>query len=365
MTTAEKSRVLFLSPGMQLALAGIRAAIAEPGCVLISSEPGTGREGVARAIHWATNGERASPEELLHRRADAADVPAPFLVADCATKRDIESLLFGRCAAASHHDSLEIVSTDGLLYRARGGTLFLRAVQDMPGRIQNRLSRVLRDGEVWLDDGGASRLVAVEARVLASVDSSRAGEGELLVPELKKRLAVHQIELPPLRHRREDLPGLVRLILADTCAAQQIPTKVVSSQAISLLSALPWLGNFTELSSLLQTLVTNLPGRMIRVADVLTHVRLDGGDVAFSTGRTLKQARECFERDYVAAVLRQNHGHMAQAARVLGMQRTNLYRKIRQLAAARKAVVDGAAARTIRHTPPHSVNAEEDSMEIR
>jgi two-component system nitrogen regulation response regulator NtrX len=336
---------------VQRALIGVRAAIAQPGCVLICGEPGTGRETVARAIHRAANGDTTSPEELLHGQADSVDSAAPFVVADCATTRDIEHFLFGRCAAASSHDSLEIASTDGLLYRARGGTLFLRGVQDIPGRIQHRLARVLRDGEVWLDDEGASRLVAVEARVIASVDLSR--EGELLEPELKKRLAVHRIELPALRHRRQDLAGLVRLLVADICDMRQIPAKTVSSQAISLLCALPWRGNFTELRGLLQTLVANLPGRMIRVADVLTHVRLDGGDVSFSTSGTLKEARERFERDYVAAVLRQHHGRMAQAARVLGMQRPNLYRKVRQLAVARKG-----------NTPSPLVNVEEDGLEI-
>jgi two-component system nitrogen regulation response regulator NtrX len=237
--------------------------------------------------------------------------------------------------------------------------LFLRSAQDIPGRVQNRLARVLRDGEVWLDDGLASRLVAVEARVIASVDSSHTGEGELLLPELKKRLAIHRIDLLPLRHRREDLPGLVRLLVADICGVRKMPAKAVSSQAISLLCALPWRGNFTELRALLQALVANLPGRMIRVADVLTHVRLDGGDVSFSTNGTLKEARERFERDYVAAVIRQHHGRMAQAARVLGMQRTNLYRKVRHLAVPR------TPPRTVRDTPLRPLNVEKDSMEIR
>lgn len=383
MTIAARSRGLFRSPGVQLTLAGIRTAITEPGCVLICGEPGTGRATVARAIHRAANGDGASPEELLHIRADAIDLPAPFLVADSATTRDIESLLFGRCAAADSHDSLESTSTDGLLFRARGGTLFLRAVQNMPGRIQTRLAHVLRDGEVWLEDGDAARVVAVETRVIASVDSA-AGEGGLLLPELKKRLAVHLIELPPLRHRRDEVPDLVRLIVADVCALQQMPAKAVSSQAISLLCALPWRGNLTELCTLLQALVTNVPGRTIRVDDVLTHVRLDGGDVAFSTSGTLKEARERFERDYVAAVLKQHHGRMAQAARVLGMQRTNLYRKIRQLAVAEKTalprtsdsgarkefpnegvLVDATPPRTVGNAPSNPVNAEEDSMEIR
>jgi len=366
MINATRSRGLFRSPGVRRALAGVRTAIAEPGCVLICGEPGTGRETVARAIHRATNGDTTSPEELLHSRADVDEPAAPFFVADCAATRDIEHFLFGRCAAAGIHDSLEISSTDGLLHRARGGTLFLRGVQDIPGRIQNRLARVLRDGEVWLDDGGASRLVAVEARIIASVDSLQAGDGELLEQELKKRLAVHRIDLPPLRHRKEDLPGLVRLLVADVCDAQQMPQTTVSSQAISLLCALPWRGNFTELRGLLQTLVADLPGRMIRVADVLTHVRLDGGDVSFSTSGTLKEARERFERDYVAAVLRQHHGRMAQAARVLGMQRPNLYRKVRQLAVVRKGVsAEAPPSRTVRNTISRPVNVDKDSMEIR
>lgn len=381
MTVAARSRNLFRSPAVQLALCGARAAVAEPGCVLICGEPGTGRATFAKAIHRATNGDPTSLEELL--RCGTGTFAAPFVVAGCATTRDVEALLFGRSASKHSHDSLESISTDCLLYRARHGTLLLRTVQDLPGRIQNRLARVLRDGEVWLDDGESSRVVAVEARVMASVDAELAGQDDLLVPELKKRLAVHRIELPPLRRRREDVPGFVRLLVAEICALQQMPAKAVSSQAISLLCALPWRGNLTELRELLQTLVANVPGRMIRVPDVLTHVRLDSGDVTCSKSGTLKEARERFERDYVAAMLKQHQGRMAQTARALGMQRANLYRKVRQLAVARQPVfprnpgsfarkepqnreilVEGTLPGMARRTG-HSVNAEEDSMEIR
>ena len=270
----------------------------------------------------------------------------------------MEALLFGRCTPSNSHDSLESVSTDGLLYRARHGTLFLRTVHDIPGRIQNRLARVLRDGEVWLDDGESSRVVAIEARVIASVDAALAGGDDLLLPELKKRLAVHRIELPPLRRRREDVPGFVRRLVAEICGLQQMPVKAVSSQAISLLSALPWRGNLTELRALLQTLVAHVPGRTICVPDVLAHVRLDTGDVVFPTTGTLKEARELFERDYVTAVLKQHQGRMAQAARVLGMRRGNLYRKVRQLAVSRAEIlVDGTLPGTPRGTG-RSVNAK-------
>ena len=215
--------------------------------------------------------------------------------------------------------------------------------------------------------------------MIASVDAL-AGEDDLLRPELKKRLAVHRIELPPLRRRREDIPGFVRRLVVEICWLQQIPVKAVSSQAISLLSALPWHGNLTELRALLRTLVANVAGRRIRVPDVLAHVRLDAG-VIFSTSGTLKEAREVFERDYVAAVLKQHQGRMAQAARVLGMQRGNLYRKVRQLAVTRHSVVPRipGSSRKVPYVPEilvagtlpgtagrtgRSLNADEDSMEI-
>jgi two-component system nitrogen regulation response regulator NtrX len=105
---------------------------------------------------------------------------------------------------------------------------------------------------------------------------------------------------------------------------------------LALLAALPWRGNFTELRGLLRTLVLKSPGRLIRLADVLDNIRLDGGSSSSTAGGTLKEARDRFEREYVAAVLEQHHGRMAEAARALGIQRTNLYRKVRQLAVARK-----------------------------
>lgn len=382
MKVAERARGLFRSPAVQRALGEARAAIAEPGCVLIAGEPGTGRATLARAIHLAINGNSTSLEELLCSRTTAFDSPAPFFVADCRTTRDVETLLFGSPASSNSHDGPESVSANCFLNRTRHGTLFLPAVQDIPRRVQNRLARVLRDGEVWLDDGRSSRVVAVRSRVIASVDVAPPGEDDLLAPELKKRLAAHQIELPPLRQRREDVPGLVRLLVAEICMLQRAPLKGVSPQAISLLSALPWRGNLTELTALLKTLVANVPGRMIRVPDVLNHVRLDEGNVTLSKIGTLKEARELFERDYVAAVLKQQQGRMAQAARVLGMQRQNLYRKVRQLAVARKTalprnppyaagkphdrelLVEATLPGTHRRTR-HSVHVDEDSMEVR
>lgn len=348
MTFSAPGRGIFRSPGMQLALRAAREAVSVPGGVLLCGEVGTGRETLARAIHQAATGPRDVPlEQLFQTPPSSLGSLLPFVVADCAAAFGLESLLFGR-AETPGGDGLERASTEGLIVRARGGTLFLRSVQEMPTRVQSRLARVLRNGEVLLEDKGASRVVAVGWRVMASIDSSPAAEADPLVPELGKRLATYRIELPALRRRREDFPALVRLLLAELCDSQRLPVKSASLQAISLLRALPWWGNLNELRALLQTLVLTVSGRTIRMADVLASVQLGGKDVTLSTGGTLKEARERFERDYVAAVLEQHEGRMADAAKALGIQRANLYRKVRQLGVRRKAL----ALRT--RVPPRS-----------
>jgi DNA-binding NtrC family response regulator len=143
------------------------------------------------------------------------------------------------------------------------------------------------------------------------------------------------ISVPPLRQRREDVPGLVRLLLRGIATRSGMRPVDVTDQALDLLTALPWKGNLTELELLLRRLAARAPGRRIRLADVLAHVRLDGQPAA-GYGGTLREARESFERDYVAAVLDQHRGRMAEAARALGLQRTNLYRKVRQLSVRRR-----------------------------
>jgi two-component system nitrogen regulation response regulator NtrX len=115
--------------------------------------------------------------------------------------------------------------------------------------------------------------------------------------------------------------------------SRKLPGRVV------LIAALPWRGNAVELRTLLKSIVGDLPGgRGIGLEEVLAHVRLDGGAVVYASGGTLRQARAHFERDYIAAVLESHHGRISEAARALGIQRTNLYRKMRSLKVARKHV---------------------------
>ena len=336
MTTIPRSLGFAVSAAMQPVLQGLETAIAGTGGVLISGEPGTGRAAMARAIHQGTtSGVKGTLEDLLRESIRPFDVGRPFVSLNCAAGSDVEEMLFGTQRSAQ--EGLDVISSGSRLRRALGGTLLLRSVHELPGRVQGRLARLLRDGEVWVhSESGASAIERVNVRLMASIDAADPWNDERVTPELLRRLTVHRIKLPALRERREDIPGLIRILLADLCRSLKVQVKSVSAQAVELLCALPWRGNFTELRGLLHALVMKVPDRLIRLNDVLANVRLDGNGLTFHGGGTLKEARERFEHDYVEAVLELHRGRMPEAARALGIQRTNLYRKIRQLAVHRK-----------------------------
>jgi DNA-binding NtrC family response regulator len=325
------------SEGMRAVAREVEAAIASRDNLVICGEPGTGRVVLARAIHRGR--ATLAPEsldDLLRDSMSRQSTDAPFVVVDCGAGREVEQPLFGRTGAPVNGGDVEQISDESLLHQSFGGTLVLRSVQEMPGRIQARLARVLRDGEVWIEgSASAPLLMPVDVRVAAIVDGCDEADGRI-VGELQRRLAAHRIVIPPLRQRREDIPALVRWLLTDICESLRIPPKSVSRQAMALLTALPWTGNFKKMRGLLRPLALKVPGRLICLSDVLANIRLSGGAVTFSGGGTLKEARERFEREYVAAVLEQHHGRMAEAARALGIQRTNLYRKVKQLSVSRR-----------------------------
>jgi DNA-binding NtrC family response regulator len=321
---------------MQDALRGLEAAIAAPEGVLLCGEPGSGRELFAKAIHSGTGRrEDGTTEALLRRCMREAPNGRPFVTVECTQREALEERLFGTAASAGGGSAmLDRVRAGCSLHTAFGGTLVLRQLPEMPPRLQLRLARILRDGEVLVRDAdGADHAQQVAVRPVATADLA----DDEMTPELRKRVAQVVITVPPLRARREDIPVLVRLLLADLCAAAGIPAKTASNQALALLAALPWRGNVRELEMLLRRLVPKVAGRHVRLSHVLAHVRLDGRSDAPLYNGTLREAREQFERDYVRAVLEQHRGRMADAAQALGLQRTNLYRKVRQLSVRRES----------------------------
>jgi two-component system nitrogen regulation response regulator NtrX len=293
--------------------------------ILLYGERGTGREMLARAIHG-------------HARRDA-----PFVTVDCSssTPQELEHELFGaasqrRTDGQEERRSVERVTQHSKLVKSSGGTLFLMNVAEMPVRVQAKLHRLLRDREAMLLT--EKQRVELDVRPMAAVEPGfeAAVEEGRLRRDLYERLSLIRIELPPLRQRREDIPFLANHFLKEICRSAGSPIKTLTRSALTLLAALPWRGNAPELRALLERLVLLTPHGSIRLEDVLAQVRLDGSDISATGGTTLREARLRFERDYIAAVVRQHHGRMGEAAAALGIQRTNLYRKLRQLSVVRQ-----------------------------
>jgi two-component system nitrogen regulation response regulator NtrX len=320
------------SPAMRDVLALIAGAATMRAGVMIRGEEGTGRQAAARAIHAAQNGSAGA-----------------FVPVDCGAhdSDQLDTLLFGPTAGNGHPVGLERVAKNSLLHDARNGTLYLQNVAEASTRVQTRLARVLRDREAIICDdadpagqvGPVGRTVSFDVRPMAGVDTGfdiAVQEGRVR-DDLFRRLSVIRIEMPPLRNRREDIPALANCFLRAICAASGVPPKTLSRSALALIAALPWRGNALELRTLLEGVVSGLQGgKNIGLEDVLSNVRLDGGSAVFANGGTLRQARARFEREYIAAVLEQHRGRISEAARALGLQRTNLYRKMRALRVGRK-----------------------------
>jgi DNA-binding NtrC family response regulator len=302
--------------------------------VLVCGERGTGRETVARAIHAC---------------GDASN--GAFVRVDCATTspQDLERELFGTESLVerdglSERRTTERIATSGRLFEARGGTLFLENITEMSSRVQARFARVIRDREAVVagetHQPKSKQPVDLDIRPIAAVEPSFevAMRDGRLRSDLCERLSAVRINVPPLRHRREDVPLLASHFLNEICIARSLPSKTLTRSALTLLTALPWRGNARELRDLLTRLAILASQHVVRLEDVLAHVRLDGALSASGPAVTLREARMRFERDYIAAVLQQHHGRVAEAAKALGIQRTNLYRKVRQLKVLRPKV---------------------------
>ncbi len=334
---------IFESAAIRQTIAQIARASETRDSLVVCGEPGAGRETVARAINDGFDGQTTAgdrdPSETSRRCA--SDSGRPFFAIDCGTPdvRALEALIFGSISPPRPNDggALDVLGSSSRLVLATGGTMVLRNLAEMPTRLQVRLARLLRESEAQLADAAGTR-VDLDVRVVALVEPEferQIAEGRL-VPELLRRMNGPRIDMPPLRRRREDLPGLVLRMIDTLAAAMHMPPKRVSVAALQLLAALPWRGNLPEMRGLLQLLLVKVPGPVIRLADVLTHVRLDGAAPPVIVSGTLKEARERFEREYVAFVIEQHKGRMAEAAKTLGIQRTNLYRKVRQLSVSRR-----------------------------
>jgi two-component system nitrogen regulation response regulator NtrX len=289
-----------------------RSASLESG-VLIVGERGADAGSVARELH-----------------ARSRPAGAPWIAVECGTgdAGRLDSALFGAPPGLAPADR-ESVSVDSRIAAARGGTLFLQDVEDLPAAPQARLARIARDGEVRID----GEIVATRFRLAASASPSidAAVRKGRFRPDLFRRLVTSRIDLPPLRDRLEDVPALSARLLEDLSAAAGVPPRRFTQSALALLASLSWPGNLADLRGVVERVVADTGGEVVQIEQLLPALQLDHASTAFVPAGNLRDARLRFERDYIAAVLQHHGWRMADAARTLGIQRPNLYRKARQL----------------------------------
>ena len=286
--------------------------------VLLTAESGLDVVAVARAMHDASG--RAS---------------GPFVAVDCASHEasSIDHKLFGAHNGATN-GGLEQLGEDSVLASAFGGTFVMANLPELPSPLQVRLARVLRDRQVHRVPEGASPLdVLLVATVRGNLeDQIRDGK---IGRDLCSRFGL-TLDLPALRHRTADIPMLVGCVAAEAAAAGGVAVPRFSREALALLAALPWRRNFDELREVLDVLVrVGADAGTVELDDVLGHVPIDRLSPPQAQSASLREARNAFEREYIAGVLSRHGWRMEHAARALGSQRTNLYRKVRQLGIAR------------------------------
>jgi DNA-binding NtrC family response regulator len=175
--------------------------------------------------------------------------------------------------------------------------------------------------------------VAFDARVIASATPSIDDEihEQRFRSELYRRLAVARIDLPPLRDRADDVAAIADRVLADVCASNSAAPRSFTRSALELIAALTWPGNVAELRAVVTRIVAERSEPLIQIEQIVPALQLNRAIAPRAPVGKLRDARRRFERDYIAAVLQHHGWRMNDAARTLGIQRPNLYRKARQL----------------------------------
>ena len=321
------------APAMQEVFRAIGRLAQSHITVLINGESGTGKELVARALH------RHSP------RANSAFVALNMAAIP---QELMESELFGHEKGAFTGANNR---REGRFEQARGGTLFLDEIGDMPAATQTRLLRVLQDGEFFRVGGVDSikadvRIIAATHQKLESLVESGAFREDLF-----HRLNVIRIHVPRLSERREDIPQLLTHFLTAAGNELGVEAKVLSEDALNVLTRLPWPGNVRQLENTCRWLTVMAAGREVVLSDLppellqqqsaktnsqseTWHEQLAGwANKALSDGQSnvLRQALPLFESIMIEAALNHTGGRKAEAAELLGWGRNTLTRKLKDL----------------------------------
>ena len=302
----------------------ILSAAPSNGRVLIRGESGTGKELIARAIH---------------RHSARSD--KPFIVVNCAAIPEelIESELFGHERGAFTGATAQ---RRGKFDLADGATIFLDEVGDMSLKTQAKVLRALEEQTFELVGGTES--LRVDVRIIAA--SNKDLEGEIRAGRFREdlyyRLNVIPFDVSPLRQRREDIPLLAAYFLKQFCREYGKREKTLSPGALAILREHPWPGNVRELRNVIERLVIMVSEDRIEAGGVGAALgsrplgpepapEAGGPETVPEADLSLREARERFERDYILQRLRENGWNVTRTAEKLGIERSNLHRKLRAL----------------------------------
>jgi two-component system nitrogen regulation response regulator NtrX len=282
--------------------------------VLVAGESGTGKELLAAHIH-----------------AESPFAAGPFVKVNCAAipTELIESELFG------HEKGAFTGATSarrGKFELADGGTLFLDEVGDLHASSQAKLLRVLQEGEFHRVGGEQSIRVSVRVIAATNRDLGEMVQQQKFREDLYYRLCVVPVRMPPLRERRDDIRPLAEYFLGEFCARNNFKSRRFSDAAFEALEDYFWPGNIRELRNTVERMAILTRGDMIEAESVPVEIR-----IARSTGTrgNLREAKESAEREHILRALEESKWNVSSAARMLGMERTNLHKRIRALGLAR------------------------------
>jgi two-component system nitrogen regulation response regulator NtrX len=276
--------------------------------VLIEGESGAGKELVAREIHAWSDRRRG-----------------PFIAVNCAAL--VETLIEAELFGIEERTATGVRGRRGKFEMADDGTLFLDEVADLSPTSQAKLLRVLQDGEC--QRLGSEQPIHVSVRVIAATNQplpAMIGDGRFR-QDLFYRLSVVPIRIPALRERRDDIDDLVSYFLVDFCARNNVRPKRVDDGVVPILRAYDWPGNVRELRNVVERMAILTPGDEITTDAVPVEIR----SPVVRTGTGLHDVRDAAERDRIRQALDDAGWNVSAAARRLGVERTNLHKRIRAL----------------------------------
>jgi len=316
-TQKDKYRMVGSSPQIQQVLETARRVGPTSAKVLIRGESGTGKELVAHAIH------AASPRaEDAFVKFNAAAIPSEL----------VESELFGHEKGAF---TGAVGQKKGKIEMANSGTLFLDEIGDMSLSAQAKILRVLEDGK--FERVGGTQTQTVDIRLLAATNKpleEMVSEGRFR-EDLFYRLNVVPINLPPLREREGDIKTLLNHFLSHYAAELSLLPKQFSRDAMNMLVGYAFPGNIRELRNLIERLYILSPNEEIDLPEVKPHlnqvVSTEGDAAIFTETRPFAEAKHMFEERFLESQLRQHAGNISRTANSLGMQQSNLSRKLKEL----------------------------------